>query len=167
MENQGAYPESPMEQDESYPCKGCGEVGTMWSRRTRTWLTVLVDSWRRESVWAWYVWYLRSLSPFSYNANLWQLETDGTSTVSDAVHAALCSTQTRTSSFWVMDHLYAVTAHTVVAPATTRSRTWLFWRETRLSALNASDAETANERSRTCAMRALRRVFSAWNVTNR
>ncbi|KAJ5436565.1 Rho GTPase activation protein [Penicillium cf. griseofulvum] len=26
MENQGAYPESPMEQDESYPCKGCGET---------------------------------------------------------------------------------------------------------------------------------------------
>ncbi|KAJ6143223.1 Rho GTPase activation protein [Penicillium samsonianum] len=26
MENQGSYPESPMEQDESYPCKGCGET---------------------------------------------------------------------------------------------------------------------------------------------
>ncbi|CAI7598240.1 unnamed protein product [Penicillium discolor] len=26
MENQDAYPESPMEQDESYPCKGCGET---------------------------------------------------------------------------------------------------------------------------------------------
>ncbi|KAJ5794080.1 Rho GTPase activation protein [Penicillium paradoxum] len=26
MDNQGAYPESPMEQDESYPCKGCGET---------------------------------------------------------------------------------------------------------------------------------------------
>ncbi|KAJ5382888.1 Rho GTPase activation protein [Penicillium concentricum] len=26
MENQGAYPESPMELDESYPCKGCGET---------------------------------------------------------------------------------------------------------------------------------------------
>ncbi|KAJ5950957.1 Rho GTPase activation protein [Penicillium vulpinum] len=26
MENQGAYPESPMEHDESYPCKGCGET---------------------------------------------------------------------------------------------------------------------------------------------
>ncbi|KAJ5827214.1 Rho GTPase activation protein [Penicillium robsamsonii] len=26
MENQGAYPESLMEQEESYPCKGCGET---------------------------------------------------------------------------------------------------------------------------------------------
>jgi hypothetical protein len=33
MENQGAYPESPMEQDESYPCKGCGEVNITWSER--------------------------------------------------------------------------------------------------------------------------------------
>ncbi|KAJ5486076.1 hypothetical protein N7530_000376 [Penicillium desertorum] len=26
MDNQGSYPESPMEQEESYPCKGCGET---------------------------------------------------------------------------------------------------------------------------------------------
>ncbi|EKV17416.1 hypothetical protein PDIG_15400 [Penicillium digitatum PHI26] len=26
MDNQGAYPDFPLEQDEFYPCKGCGET---------------------------------------------------------------------------------------------------------------------------------------------
>ncbi|CAG7916471.1 unnamed protein product [Penicillium olsonii] len=46
LENQ-TYPESPMEQDESYPCKGCGEVGTT---RTGTRMALMDTNrlWKKE-----------------------------------------------------------------------------------------------------------------------
>lgn len=138
MDSPGAYPESPLDQDDVvYPCKGCGEVFT---KSFRTYGTAFADYPLKDpggrkgiriryvsKLWALTRFHARQLVTFAAACalqliylTLVQLETDGISIASAATPAALSSTPTRTFSSLAMDPSYATTAHTAAITVGTR-----------------------------------------------
>lgn len=90
---------------------------------------------------------------------LLQLGTDGISTASAAIHAALCSTRTQIYFFSAMGPSYATTAPTAAARAATRSKISQSLPANRPSAPLAFGVGIARERSKTCATRRRLKVF--------
>lgn len=127
----------------------------------RTWsLTVCADIGGGQSLRAWYVSAVpvntqRSRLTFSQPA------TDGTSTASAVIHAALYSTLTPICSCSATALLSATTAHTAAMHAATRSKTWPSSPAIRPSAPAASDVAIARGRLRICVMRARHKASSA------
>jgi hypothetical protein len=113
MESPTTYPVSPMDGDEvAFPCKGCGEVcftHFLFLCLDQTELTpgqILEEGKAFELG-------NRLFQKRFFDTDKSQLETGGTSIASAVTPAAHFSILMRTSSFSVMGHLFATTAHTV------------------------------------------------------
>lgn len=135
------------------PLSHCAAYST-WS------LTVCADIGGGQSLRAWYVSAVplnTHLSPLTSS----QPATDGTSTASAVIHAALCSTLTPICSCSATALSFATIARTAAMHAATRSKIWPSSPAIKPSAPAASDVAIARGRLRICVMRARHRASSA------